>query len=208
MKFSAAILSLVAGSAVASTDPVEVLVCVESLCSACETFVTDYLIPTAAIPGMRSIMSVTYVPFGNAHIDLDAKTVLCQHGETECFANSYEQCAIDIYPDQDDFLPFVGCVAKIPTQFKMSQDSSFEDCADQAGLDFSLISSCHSDPSRAWDLQVSNSELTPEDHTYTPWIVVDGELYDNASHDLQKAVCDAYEAKGGDGGEACKTATI
>jgi interferon, gamma-inducible protein 30 len=170
--------------------------------------VTDYLIPTASIPGMKDIMKVTYVPFGNAKIDLDAKTVTCQHGDTECFANSYEQCAIDIYPDQDDFLPFVGCVAAIPTQFKMSQDSSFEACAESAGLDFGVIKTCHDDPDRAWDLQVSNSELTPADHEYTPWIVVDGELYDNSSHDLQKAVCDAYAAKGGDGGDACKTAVV
>jgi len=160
-------------------------VCVESLCSACEGFVTDYLIPTSEIPGMNDVMKVTYVPYGNAKIDMDNKVVTCQHGDTECFANSYEQCAIDIYPDQSDFLPFVGCLAAVPTQFKMSQDATFEDCANGAGLDFSVIKECHDDADRAWDLQVKNSLLTPED----------------------KAVCDAYAAKGGSS-DACAQAAV
>ena len=181
--------------------------CVESLCSACEGFVTDYLIPTSEIPGMNDVMKVTYVPYGNAKIDMDNKVVTCQHGDTECFANSYEQCAIDIYPDQSDFLPFVGCLAAVPTQFKMSQDATFEDCANGAGLDFSVIKECHDDADRAWDLQVKNSLLTPEDHEYTPWIVIDGNLYDNSAHDLTKAVCDAYAAKGGSS-DACAQAAV
>jgi hypothetical protein len=111
-------------------------VCSEALCSACETFTTDYLFPASQVEGMNDVMKVTYVPFGNAKIDMDAKTVTCQHGDTECFANSYEQCVTDIYPDQADFLPFVACIAELPTQFKMSQDQSFEDCADANGLDF------------------------------------------------------------------------
>jgi interferon gamma-inducible protein 30 len=146
---------------------------------------------------MNDIMKVTYVPYGNAKIDMDAKTVTCQHGDTECFGNTYEQCAVDIYPDQSDYLPFVACVAETPTQFKMSQDQTYEDCADAAGLDFGLISECKNDDDRVWELQVTNSQLTPADHTYTPWITVDDSLYDNSSHDLQKAVCDAYVAKGG-----------
>ena len=152
-------------------------------------------------------MHVTYVPYGNAKIDIDAKTVTCQHGDTECFANSYEQCVIDIYPDQEDFLPFIGCVAETPTQFKMSQDQTFEDCADAAGLDFSIIKDCHDDSDRAWELQVAASQLTPADHEYTPWIVIDGVLYDNSSHNLQKAVCDAYTIKGGES-DTCSTSKV
>ncbi|GMI15379.1 hypothetical protein TrVE_jg2738 [Triparma verrucosa] len=204
MKFSFALMLATVSGAIA-TDPVEVLICVEALCPACEGFVTDYLLPTANTPGMNDIMKVTYVPYGNAKIDMDAKTVTCQHGDTECFANSYEQCVIDIYPDQADFLPFVACIAAVPTQFKMSQDKTFQECAESSNLDFDVIKECHDDADRAWDLQVKNSELTPADHQYTPWIVIDDELYDNSSHDFQGAVCSAFAAKGGSS-DACTAA--
>ena len=74
-------------------------------------------------------------------------------------------------------------------------------------LDFSIIKDCHDDSDRTWELQVAASQLTPADHEYTPWIVIDGVLYDNSSHNLQKAVCDAYTIKGGES-DTCSTSKV
>ena len=55
-------------------------------------------------------MNVTLVPFGNAQYKKGKLT--CQHGEDECIANSWEQCAISLYPKFEDHWPYYQCVEK------------------------------------------------------------------------------------------------
>ena len=74
-----ALLGVAASSS--STPPVPVLACTEALCPGCEAFITDDLFP--AFEAVGNIMNLTFVPYGNAQIDMDAKTVTCQHGDTE-----------------------------------------------------------------------------------------------------------------------------
>jgi hypothetical protein len=62
--------------------------------------VKNSLYPVFKQDGMAEIMDIAYVPFGNSQINMNEMKATCQHGEAECYANSYEQCAIDIYPDQ------------------------------------------------------------------------------------------------------------
>jgi len=52
-------------------------------------FITEQL-NVAYEHGLGPIMNLTFVPYGNAKIDLDAKTVICQHGDAECDANTWE----------------------------------------------------------------------------------------------------------------------
>ena len=51
-------------------------------------------------------MAIQAVPYGNAQIDTATETVTCQHGELECSANSYEQCGMYLYPDQNVWMPY------------------------------------------------------------------------------------------------------
>ena len=51
-------------------------------------------------------MAIQAVPYGNAQIDVATETVTCQHGELECSANSYEQCGMYLYPDQNVWMPY------------------------------------------------------------------------------------------------------
>ena len=57
---------------------------------------------------MGSIMNVTLVPFGNSKFN--GAELECQHGEDECTANSWEQCAITLYPKFSTHWPFYLCV--------------------------------------------------------------------------------------------------
>ena len=57
---------------------------------------------------MGSIMNVTLVPFGNSKFN--GTELECQHGEDECTANSWEQCAITLYPKFSTHWPFYLCV--------------------------------------------------------------------------------------------------
>ena len=112
-------------------------------------------------------MNLTFVPFGNAKISdkNDPSSLSCQHGDVECSGNSYEQCAIYKNPLPKDYLPFVGCLAGKASQL-LKLDKTFEDCATEAGLDYSSIKACHDDADLAWQLQLQYNDLTPSDHQW------------------------------------------
>ncbi|GMH84246.1 hypothetical protein TrVE_jg7714 [Triparma verrucosa] len=198
MKLALAI-SFAAAAVARAADPVNVLLCIEAYCPGCQQFTVDDLIPTYEALG-SDVMNVTVVPFGNAHItDEDARTMTCQHGEDECSGNSYEQCAISLYPDPTDHLSYIGCFDKISGV--MAVDKAFETCATQQGLDWDGISACHDDADQSWELQVAAAAATPADHTYVPWVVVNGEQYDlDVETDFLGFICDAYT---GDKPAAC-----
>ena len=157
---STAVFLATATGVSASTPPVPVLVCTEALCPGCEAFVSGDLYP--AFQAVGDIMNLTFVPYGNTKIDLDTQTVTCQHGEEECSANTYEQCAIYKNPATADHLPFINCLASKNSAL-LNLDSTFEKCAEKASLDFYQIKACHDDEDLAWQLQrqvSSNSSLT------------------------------------------------
>lgn len=132
-------------------------------------------------------MNVTLVPFGNAHYR--GGKLECQHGPKECTANSYEQCAIDTYPDFKTHFPFYLCMEKAAE--KMIQEA--EKCANEASLNYTLIKSCVDDPVKSATLQKRFAALTPSDHKYTPWVVVNGTLSPSAGDKLLSEVCAAYQ---------------
>ena len=132
-------------------------------------------------------MNVTLVPFGNARYQ--GGKLECQHGPKECTANSYEQCAIDAYPDFATHFPFYLCMEKAAE--KMIQEA--EKCANDASLNYTLIKSCVDDPVKSAGLQKRFAALTPSDHKYTPWVVVNGTLSPSAGDKLIEEVCAAYQ---------------
>jgi len=126
------------------------------------------------------------VPFGNAHYRHG--TLQCQHGPEECTANSYEQCAIDAYPAFADHYPFYYCMEKAGERML----THAKRCAGEAGLDIDVIESCVNDPVKSAALQQKFSALTPSDHKYTPWVVVDGTLSPSDGDKLLEEVCAKY----------------
>ena len=131
-------------------------------------------------------MNVTLVPFGNARFHGDKLS--CQHGPEECTANSYEQCAIDAYPKFADHYPFYLCMEKAGERMVKQA----EKCATEANLDYDKILSCVNDPVKSVALQHKFAALTPSDHKYTPWVVVDGEISPSNGDKLLEEVCAAY----------------
>jgi len=134
-------------------------------------------------------MNATLVPFGNAkyvHGKLE-----CQHGPGECVANSYEQCAIDVYPTFDSHFPFYHCIeTNIDSAFKFPKVAA--QCATKASLDITKIEACVNDKTRAASLQQKFHKMTPADHKYVPWIMVDGKLSKSSGDKLIAEVCKAY----------------
>jgi interferon gamma-inducible protein 30 len=173
----------------------------EALCIGCQNFVTTQLVPTFDVLG-SAVIDLEVIPFGNAKItNVTSREIACQHGSAECDANSFEQCAADIYPYASRYLPFVDCLYRtLPMGHREIpfDRSIFAKCAQQAALQWESISDCHDDPERSWKLQMQAAKQTPGDHQYVPWVVIDGKTMDmNEEFDLRKYVCQAYVSSGG-----------
>lgn len=142
-------------------------------------------------------MAIQAVPYGNAQIDTATETVTCQHGELECSANSYEQCGMYLYPDQNVWMPYYVCLESKGSGEGGGGDAviaAVPECAEAAGMDAVAIESCHANATLAWELQEQAAEVTEAaDHSYTPWVVIDGVLWSGSfTFQFKKAVCDAY----------------
>jgi len=149
-------------------------------------------------------MNVTLVPFGNSRFN--SGKLECQHGEDECKADSWEQCAISNYPDFSQHWPFYLCVEAASKSCGEGAGKcvlgKIEGCASSSGLDFAKLSACTGNKAEANRLQHEFSKLTPSDHQYVPWVTVDGKLSKD-SDKLIKQVCKAYK---GTKPAACKKA--
>lgn len=181
-------------------SPVQVQVYMESLCIDSKKFTLNQLKPAFELLG-TSIMNLEVIIYGNAQLEIDPPSLTCQHGPAECDANSYEQCAIDAFRYPARYLPFLECLfSTLPMGHRNeSFDSSvFASCAQHSALDWTAIAQCHSDQDYAWNLQRQAAHQTPRDHTYVPWVVVNGKHSMNEDHDdLIQVICKAYIEKGG-----------
>jgi interferon, gamma-inducible protein 30 len=148
-----------------------------------------------AVSAVGDIMNVTLVPFGNARFQ-DGK-LECQHGADECTVNSFEQCAITLYPKFSDHWPYYLCIEQASASCGEGAGSCVikhtESCAHSASLDYSKLWACVNDPTESLKLQHKFAKLTPDDHEYVPWVVVDGKLSKSDGDKLTQEVCKAYK---------------
>lgn len=139
-------------------------------------------------------MDVSLVPFGNARFRQGKLT--CQHGEDECKVNSFEQCAINLYPKFADHWPFYLCVEQSSKSCGEGAGACVlkhtKSCAADASLDYAKIEACVDDPTESLKLQHEFADRTPSNHKYTPWVVVDGTVSPSNGDKLLKEVCKAY----------------
>lgn len=183
-----------------SPPRIKIQVYIESLCIDSKHFMMEKLLPTYRRLG-NQVMDLEVVTFGNAKIDLEAHTVTCQHGAAECDANIYELCAADAYPDIDLYLPFYYCLFDdLPMGHREDNFGTdvFAKCAEEKNLEFDAIHACHYNNELAWKLQKHASSVTPANHHYVPYVVIDGlHNMDEEHDDLLQVICDAYRQRGG-----------
>lgn len=144
------------------------------------------------------IMDVTLVPFGNARFTSSGQ-LKCQHGVDECKINSFEQCAISLYPDFSTHFPFYRCVEQASASCGEGAGPCtlrhIESCATKASLDYSKLEACVDDPVESLKLQHEANDETPSNHRYTPWVLVNGKLSPSNGDKLLKEVCKAYTGR-------------
>jgi interferon gamma-inducible protein 30 len=190
--------SAIVSASTSSSPAVQVSVYVETLCIYSKKFFNDQLVTTYAQLGSQ-VMDLKIVVFGNARIDLTAKTLECQHGEAECDANAYDQCAVDIYPYPDRYLPYLTCLFNSLPMGKHIEPFSkavFASCARHAALDAHALQQCRDDPERVWELQKQAAAMNPSELDHVPWVELNGSYMD-LEQDLLASVCQLYMESGG-----------
>ena len=81
--------------------------------TASNEFVLKQVDPAVSLLG--DIINLNFVPYGFAEMNVENHTVVCEHGEVECKANSYQQCAVHYYAtDPSAYMPFITCLAMLP----------------------------------------------------------------------------------------------
>lgn len=96
----------------AKTFPVLITVFYEALCPDSKYFLSKQMLP--AFKMAASIMDVKLVPYGKATTSLSDGNLSfeCQHGPTECQANIYHACAVDIIKDPLVRLEVISCMIR------------------------------------------------------------------------------------------------
>ncbi|KAH1068640.1 hypothetical protein GYH30_006288 [Glycine max] len=112
------------------------------------------------------------VPWGNAWIAPDG-TVVCQHGDDECFLNTIEACAITIYPDVVQHFRYVRCLENLTLEGRHNQ---WVNCFQMTGLGTSPIDCYTSGNGKAIDQKYAKetAQLNPP-HRFVPWVVVNNQ---------------------------------
>ena len=179
--------------------PVKLLVCVEALCIDSKRFMLEQLYPTYQKLGSE-VIDLDLVVSGNVRMEEDQQSFSCQHGGAECDANTYEQCAVHLYPHEpSQSLDFVYCLfTKLRMGYRTDPfpNEPFQSCATESGMDFAALSACHDDPTNVWQLEKQAFDKTPT-HNFIPFVVIDQVDNFDVSRSLLDAVCDVYTASGG-----------
>lgn len=182
---------------VSSPPPVIVEAYTESLCIDCKNFFINSLLPAYDKLG-PDVIDLRVVPFGNAQLDLEKQTVTCQHGEAECDANTWQQCAVR-QANAPTYVKFFDCLEKALPMGRRDEpfeEAVFAECAKEAEMEFEGLLRCHDNPLLSWMLQKENSDKTP-DHQFVPWVLINGKFYDDDKDDFLGMICNEYSANGG-----------
>lgn len=133
---------------------------------------------------MADVLELVEVPYGNAQ--MVGGEPQCQHGPEECQGNKYECCAIQSFPNQTQWFPFVSCMEAAGDSMLQSVGK----CANQAGISKDTIETCYNGDAGTQCIKNAakqTNSLNPP-HQYTPWITVNGRHLSNTDH-LTSVVC-------------------
>ncbi|XP_002528051.2 gamma-interferon-responsive lysosomal thiol protein [Ricinus communis] len=169
----------------------------ESLCPYCQNFIVKPL-AEAVKSDLMTIVDLQLFPWGNAVLQPN-NTVVCQHGEDECYLNTIHACAINLWPDVMKHFNLVKCIEEQqhPGITRVSAEESWQVCAEKLKLPSQRIKDCY-DTGLGGQLllQFGNktNHLKPP-HQYVPWVVVNGTPLLVEYENFVYYVCKAYRGK-------------
>ncbi|KAJ4823516.1 hypothetical protein Tsubulata_017893 [Turnera subulata] len=180
-----------------ATNPekVELSLYYESLCPSSQGFIIGPL-AKALDTDLMTIANLRLVPWGNAFVR--NSTIICQHGEDECYLNIIHACAINIWSDVKTHFNFIKCSESYSSQLSVQgAEATWKQCAQQLGLPAQPIYDCYnSGQGTQLVLQFGKeTEQLQPPHEYVPWVTVDKKPLRNDYGNFAKFVCDAYKGR-------------
>lgn len=165
----------------------------ESRCPGCLLFINKTLEPLWRTPGLKDVLNISMVTFGNsrsvpvAEISEGYKffhpetaeqgwdTVqICQHGSDECFGNLIHLCSQHVTDDHDKYMELIFCTAAMTIDGFAEENSAYQ-CMEKAGIDKDKVRECVTSKTGN-QLMEAAGKVTAElkDRQGTPWVMVAG----------------------------------
>jgi interferon gamma-inducible protein 30 len=146
---------------------------------------------------MAEIIALKLVAYGNTKQNTDG-SFTCQHGVGECYTDALELCvqyklsgditSIETGDTSMAAWPFILCMEEEDGKFSEGE-SCFKSTMGSTDLSWNTVETCFNEE---YDLVMNaGMKATDPDHTYVPWVLVDGVVLENTNQ-LLKAVCEAY----------------
>eukprot|EP01059_Diplonema_ambulator_P019936 TRINITY_DN3361_c1_g1_i1.p2 TRINITY_DN3361_c1_g1~~TRINITY_DN3361_c1_g1_i1.p2 ORF type:complete len:173 (+),score=68.97 TRINITY_DN3361_c1_g1_i1:206-724(+) len=165
-------------------------------------------------------MNFEMIPFGNAYFEIDeckgrqgfscwegqcgyaassppadcfTGTVVCQHGDTECFGNMAEVCVKNMTNnDPQKYMPFVYCFEAGGN----AGPSTLSTCASIFGFNQPAINACMNGPTGKTLIGIAGKQTADvQGRNYVPYIVVNGKVLQDTDTLLQTVCNDWTGAK-------------
>ncbi|GAY32093.1 hypothetical protein CUMW_000550 [Citrus unshiu] len=134
-------LSKPAENAAAKSQKVKLSLYYESLCPYCANFIENQLVKVFNTD-LRIIVNLRLVPYGNAQIRGPDKTIICQHGQNECYLNTIHACAINAWPDVRIHFKLIQCIEGQASASEQPE-AAWRKCCNDLGFSQQPIDNCY-----------------------------------------------------------------
>ncbi|KAM1597873.1 hypothetical protein PS2_032738 [Malus domestica] len=115
-----------------------------TLCSACASFIEQLLPLLISEEDLMSIINLRLVPSGNVRVEGPNDTVVCEHGQDECYLNSIQASAISVWPNVKQHLPFISCVEYLAVKEHRLKEDVWKYCCQIHNMSHEPLLTCYS----------------------------------------------------------------
>ncbi|XP_015165680.1 LOW QUALITY PROTEIN: gamma-interferon-inducible lysosomal thiol reductase, partial [Solanum tuberosum] len=120
-----------------------------------------------------------------------------QHGKLECLLNTVQACAIDVWPDLNEYFPFIKCMENVVLDSFLYKRKypPWETCFEKLKLEANSVTDCLKSAcgKELEFLYAAETIALQPPHTYVPWVVIDGQpLYEDCENFISY-ICKAYK---------------
>ncbi|KAH9736712.1 gamma interferon inducible lysosomal thiol reductase family protein expressed [Citrus sinensis] len=161
--------------AAAKSQKVKLSLYYESLCPYCANFIENQLVKVFNTD-LSTIVNLRLVPYGNAQIRGPDKTIICQHGQNECYLNTIHACAINAWPDVRIHFKLIQCIEGQASASEQPE-AAWRKCCNDLGFSQQPIDNCYQS-GEGTKLTLKYAEETDSlkpPHRFVPWVTVNNQ---------------------------------
>ncbi|KAJ0027594.1 hypothetical protein Pint_34933 [Pistacia integerrima] len=167
----------------------------ESLNRNCRNFIVNKL-GEMFDTDLHKIVSLRMVPWGNARkLRIFNETIICQNGPSECYLNTIQACAVNVWPAEKHF-KFIHCIESQDLSF-LASEAVWRGCSDDLELSQDPIDHCYRS-GEGKKLILRNGEETEQlvpKKRFIPWVTVNDRPLQEDYRNYTSYVCKAYRGK-------------